>query len=39
MAKLTLDIAPESPQLDKHMLDKHYLRKYGPNAYFYQKKE
>ena len=39
MAKLTADIAGAFPRLPRHMLDKHYLRKYGPDAYFYQKKE
>lgn len=39
MAMLTLDINPNAPKLEKHILDKHYLRKYGKNAYFYQEKK
>ena len=38
MAYLTKTANPNAPKLPKHMLDKHYLRKYGKNAYFYQKK-
>lgn len=38
MAKFTLDLKPNADLLPKHMLDKHYLRKYGANAYFYQSK-
>lgn len=39
MAKLSADIAGAPPRLPGYMLDKHYLRKYGPNAYFYQNKD
>ena len=38
MAKLTQDIGGKEIRLPDYMLDKHYLRKYGPAAYFYQEK-
>ena len=34
MAILTLTLAPPAPQ---HVLDKHFMRKHGPNAYYGQK--
>ncbi|MBP3890648.1 MAG: L-ribulose-5-phosphate 4-epimerase AraD [Solobacterium sp.] len=39
MALLTREINMEAPQLEKHILEKHYLRKYGKDAYFYQEKK
>ena len=39
MAYLTVQIAPRVPRIPQSLLDKHYLRKYGPNAYFYQEKK
>lgn len=39
MAKLSQDIAGSSDcLLPQYMIDKHYKRKYGANAYFYQEK-
>lgn len=39
MASITLQANPQTPPIQQSLLDKHYLRKYGPNAYFYQSKE
>ena len=39
MAKLSMDIAGEDILLPEYMTEKHYTRKYGKNAYFYQSKE
>ncbi len=39
MASITLQANPHTPAIRQSLLDKHYLRKYGPNAYFYQSKE
>lgn len=36
MAWVTLDIAPETPALKQTILDKHYQRKHGKNAYYGQ---
>ena len=30
-------IAPDAPPLDSYLIDKHYLRKHGPKAYYGQK--
>ncbi|MFC1737559.1 L-ribulose-5-phosphate 4-epimerase [Planctomycetota bacterium] len=38
MAMGTLQINPESKQISKNLLDKHYLRKHGKNAYYGQDK-
>lgn len=38
MAYLTRSLDPASTALPQYMLDKHYLRKYGPGSYFYQQK-
>ena len=38
MAYLSLQINPRTGAIPQALLDKHYLRKYGPNAYFYQDK-
>lgn len=40
MAKLSMDIKGDTvPLLPDYMTTKHYTRKYGPDAYFYQSKE
>ena len=39
MALGTLSIAPETGQIDKILLDKHFLRKHGANATYGQKKQ
>ena len=31
-----LTVAPDAPQPDRHLIDKHYLRKHGPRAYYGQ---
>ncbi len=36
MAVLTEAINPEVPRADQYLLDKHYLRKHGKNAYYGQ---
>ena len=38
MATLTLHIRPDSTPLPDYIVNKHYLRKHGPNAYYGQKK-
>lgn len=38
MALLTKNINPAAPELEAHVLQKHYNRKHGPNAYYGQKK-
>jgi L-ribulose-5-phosphate 4-epimerase len=37
IASLSVNIAPPN-EIDKHLLDRHYLRKHGSNAYYGQKK-
>ncbi|HZM13573.1 MAG TPA: class II aldolase/adducin family protein, partial [Bacteroidales bacterium] len=37
IASLSVNIAP-SNEIDKHLLDRHYLRKHGSGAYYGQKK-
>ena len=37
MAFLTKDISPDAPRVEQHLLDKHYFRKHGKNAYYGQK--
>ncbi|MEO7932535.1 MAG: L-ribulose-5-phosphate 4-epimerase AraD [Chthoniobacterales bacterium] len=37
MALKTLSIFPQANGLPQHVLDKHYLRKHGPTAYYGQK--
>jgi L-ribulose-5-phosphate 4-epimerase len=37
MAYLTLQINPGISPLKKTLIDKHYLRKHGPDAYYGQK--
>jgi L-ribulose-5-phosphate 4-epimerase len=39
MAYLAHSINLELQPIPQSLLDKHYLRKYGPSAYFYQEKE
>jgi L-ribulose-5-phosphate 4-epimerase len=37
MAFLTEQLNPDTQRIDQHLLDKHYLRKHGKNAYYGQK--
>jgi L-ribulose-5-phosphate 4-epimerase len=37
MALLTLEINPEAPRLKRALIDKHFRRKHGPDAYYGQK--
>jgi len=37
MAAQTLALNPAAPELEAHVLDKHFQRKHGPNAYYGQK--
>ena len=37
MALWTAALSPEQPPISKALLDKHYLRKHGPGAYYGQK--
>lgn len=37
MALLTERLNPTTPEIDQHLLDKHYFRKHGKNAYYGQK--
>ena len=37
MALFTLTINPEAKSLPEHIVNKHYQRKHGPNAYYGQK--
>jgi L-ribulose-5-phosphate 4-epimerase len=37
MAILTLTIDPGALPAPQHVLDKHFMRKHGPNAYYGQK--
>jgi L-ribulose-5-phosphate 4-epimerase len=37
MAYHTLQLNPKTPSMDQHLLDRHYLRKHGANAYYGQK--
>lgn len=37
MALGTLILAPKTPPVPQHILDKHYFRKHGPGAYYGQK--
>lgn len=39
MALFSLEITNQKVCIPQYMTDKHYLRKYGKNAYFYQQKE
>ena len=38
-AFITREILGHSPEIEKHIADKHYFRKHGSNAYYGQKKE
>jgi L-ribulose-5-phosphate 4-epimerase len=38
MALATLQLNPNQPEISRALLDKHYLRKHGKNAYYGQKK-
>ena len=35
----TLDIVNHKPSMNRHLIEKHYSRKHGPNAYYGQKKK
>ena len=37
MAILTLTIDPDAQPAPQHILDRHFMRKHGPNAYYGQK--
>ncbi|MGE5529479.1 MAG: L-ribulose-5-phosphate 4-epimerase [Patescibacteria group bacterium] len=37
MAWATLQLAPDRPPAPQYILDRHYFRKHGPNAYYGQK--
>jgi L-ribulose-5-phosphate 4-epimerase len=37
MALGTININPKQSEIPQHLLDKHYLRKHGKNAYYGQK--
>ncbi len=37
MALLTEQLNPTAPRIEQHLLDKHYFRKHGKNAYYGQK--
>ena len=39
MALLSLQLAPNLPPMPQYLLDKHYLRKHGPGAYYGQSSE
>jgi L-ribulose-5-phosphate 4-epimerase len=39
MAYGSMNLVPHLAPLDKHILEKHFQRKHGPNAYYGQKKE
>ena len=36
MALLTEQLSPKTPRIKQHLLDKHYFRKHGQNAYYGQ---
>ena len=38
IAQLTLDLNPHSAELDSFVVEKHFCRKHGSSAYFYQTK-
>ena len=37
MAFNTISLKPDAQRLPEYIVDKHYLRKHGPNAYYGQK--
>ena len=39
MAFLTEQLYSDTPRIDQHLLDKHYLRKHGKNAYYGRSEE
>ena len=39
MALDTLALAPDGPQLERWVLDKHHARKHGPDAYYGQSED
>ncbi len=38
MALFTVQVKPDAAPAPQHILDKHFMRKHGPNAYYGQKK-
>jgi L-ribulose-5-phosphate 4-epimerase len=38
MASETLNLNPSTESVPEYLLERHYLRKHGPNAYYGQKK-
>ena len=38
MSLYTVQILPDCQPASQHILDKHFMRKHGPNAYYGQKK-
>jgi L-ribulose-5-phosphate 4-epimerase len=38
MAYHAEQINPQGTPIEQYLLDKHYMRKHGPNAYYGQKK-
>ena len=36
MAYITYGINPDAPRAPQYIMDKHYYRKHGPNAYYGQ---
>ena len=36
MAMWTVSVNPEAQELARHVADRHFLRKHGPNAYYGQ---
>ena len=36
MALGTIQVSPKQPEISQTILDKHYLRKHGKNAYYGQ---
>ena len=37
MAYFTVQLNPDTPRVGQHLLDKHYFRKHGKDAYYGQK--
>ena len=38
MAAYTRLVSPDAPPAPAHVVEKHFMRKHGPNAYYGQKK-
>ena len=39
IAFITEQLNPNTKRIDQHLLDKHYLRKHGKNAYYGQREK